>query len=338
MPELRFNIATKEWVIIATDRAKRPEDFAAQPKNFSSGSATNCPFCPGKEAKTPKELSAVRGPGSVPDTGGWRVRVIPNAFPALAPSGELERKKSASGFLKMNGVGSHYVIIESPDHEALIATMAPEQVEDIYLTYRQCYLSLAGDPRFESVILFKNHGQNAGTSLHHPHSQIVAMPVTPRSTRERLEIAQSHFDETGSCLYCDLIAAEKSEGERIVLESANFIAFVPFASRVPFELWVAPKTHQSNFETITVELCRELAGVMRTVLGKLHQVLHNPDFNYAVFSAPCREHDLEHFHWNLKIFPRLTSQAGFEVGSGMMINTVVPETAAKYLRGGISNE
>ncbi|MDD5348281.1 MAG: DUF4931 domain-containing protein, partial [Candidatus Omnitrophica bacterium] len=193
---------------------------------------------------------------------------------------------------------------------------------------------LARDDRFESIVLFKNNGPNAGTSLRHPHSQIVAMPVTPRTVRDRLEIASAHFDEKGSCLYCDMIAAEKQEGERVIQESDNFVVFTPFASRVPFETWVLPKKHSSNFETIPVELCRELAGVMQAILQKLHRTLNNPDFNYAIFSAPCKEHGLEYFHWNLKIFPRVTSQAGFEVGSGMMINTVVPEAAAKYLREG----
>jgi len=334
MPEFRNNIATKEWVIIATERAKRPEDFAGRPANLAADSAAKCPFCPGKEAKTPKEVFAIREPGTAPDTSGWRVRVIPNAFPALSPTGELKREKSPAGFLKMNGVGIHDVIIESPDHEAIIATLPLAHVEDIYQAYRTRFSQLAADGRFESIILFKNHGQNAGTSLHHPHSQIVAMPVTPRAARDRVEIARSHFDEKGSCLYCDLIAAEKQEEARVILETDNFSAFTPFASRVPFEIWVLPKKHSSNFETISVELSRELAGVMQSVLQKLHRVLHNPDFNYAIYSAPCREHDLEYFHWNLKIFPRVTSQAGFEVGSGMMINTVIPEAAAKYLREG----
>lgn len=334
MPELRLNVATKEWVIIATERAKRPEDFANKAYTLASDSAANCPFCPGKEAKTPPEVFAVREPGTLPDTGGWRVRVIPNAFPALAPTGEPKREKSPEGFLKMNGVGLHDVIIESPDHEAIIATMPRAGVEDIFLAYRERFSRLAGDRRFESIILFKNHGHNAGTSLHHPHSQIVAMPVTPRATRDRIEIARGHFDETGSCLYCDMIAAEKQAQARIILESANFIVFAPFASRLPFETWVLPKNHASNFEKIAVEPCRELAGVVQAVLQKLHRALGNPDFNYAIYSAPCREQDLEYFHWNLKIFPRVTSQAGFEVGSGMMINTVVPEAAAQYLREG----
>jgi UDPglucose--hexose-1-phosphate uridylyltransferase len=332
MPELRHSFATREWVIIATERARRPEDFAHNPEPVKADSTANCPFCPGKENKTPAEILAFREPGSQPNGPGWRVRVTLNAFPALNPIGELKREKTNAGFLKMNGVGIHEVIIESPEHEQIIATMPLSQVEEIYQAYRERYIALAKDNRFEAVILFKNHGRGAGTSLHHPHSQIIATPVMPRALRDRIDIASDYLDQFGSCLICDMMAMERKEGERLILESANFLVFSPFASRLPFETWVVPKQHSSNFETITPELCRELAGVMQKVLQKFNKVLHNPDFNYAVYSAPCHEQGLQYCHWNMKIFPRISNQAGFELGSGMMINSVVPEAAAKFIR------
>ncbi len=332
MPELRYNSATREWVIISTERAKRPEDFALNPCAISGDARDKCPFCPGHEDKSPKEIYALRDPGTQPSTPGWQVRVVPNAFPALASEGAPTRSKTKAGFVKMNGVGEHEVIIESPEHDQVIATMELAQVEKVMLTYKERFIALSNDPRIESIILFKNHGRGAGTSLSHPHSQLVALPVIPRSMHERLEIGQEHYDEFGSCLYCDLIEMEKAEGERIVTQNEKFIAFVPFASRMPFEMWVLPKNHSSGFEEITDQECRDLAGIMKDVLGKLYRAVNNPDFNYAVYSSPCGQRELAHYHWNIKIFPRVSNPAGFEVGSGLTINSVVPEMAAQYLR------
>jgi UDPglucose--hexose-1-phosphate uridylyltransferase len=332
MPELRFNPATRDWVIISTERAKRPEDFAAKAYAVDSDASVHCPFCAGHENKTPPEIYAIREPGTQPNTPGWKVRVTRNAFPALQPAGEPHRTKTPAGFLKMNGIGEHEVIIESPDHARIIATMETAQVEDIFLVYRARYVELAKDPRFESIILFKNHGRGAGTSLSHPHSQLIALPLFPYNMRERLDIAREHFDEQGICLYCDMINMERSEKVRIVHETDNFIAFVPYAPRMPFEMWVLSKDHGSNFENVSDESCRELARVIQTVLGKLYRAVGNPDFNFAIYSAPLRENNLEYFHWNLKIFPRVAMPAGFEIGSGMSIVSVIPEAAAEYLR------
>jgi UDPglucose--hexose-1-phosphate uridylyltransferase len=183
--------------------------------------------------------------------------------------------------MKMNGVGIHEVIIESPEHD-----------------------------------------------------KVIALPVIPKSIHERMETAREHFDAEGSCIYCDAIKMEKAEGERITVETDNYVAFVPYASRMPFETWVLPKFHNSNFEEITTQQCSELARIMKGALGKLYRAVGNPDFNYAIYSAPCRERNIESYHWHIKIFPRIASLAGFEVGSGVAINTVVPENAAKYLREG----
>lgn len=333
MPEIRFNPSTKEWVIIATERAKRPEDFVSKSYSISSDSAANCPFCLGREQKTPGEIFAIRDKGTQPNSPGWQVRVIPNAFPALKSEGEIFEEKTPAGFTKMSGVGKHEVIIESPAHEQIIATMDQPQVDNIFKTYQERFRALIKDPRFKSIILFKNHGHNAGTSLYHPHSQLIALPIIPHFFRARMEVAQEHFEKNKTCLICDLTKMEKAEKERIVLETDNFIVYEPFASRVPFETWVVPKKHVASFVLISEKDCKELASVMKNVLTRIYKELKNPDFNYAFYSAIHGDNSIVYYHWNIKIFPRFSNPAGFEIGSGMMINTMAPELAAKYLRG-----
>jgi UDPglucose--hexose-1-phosphate uridylyltransferase len=213
-----------------------------------------------------------------------------------------------------------------------IATMDQKQVEEIFQAYRERYITLSEDPRFEMVIIFKNHGANAGTSLRHSHSQIIATPVTPMHIRHRIEEAMRYFDDNGRCVYCEMIEKEKKLEERIVLETENFIVFEPFASRSPFETWVLPKRHNSTFDNITPERCKELAYAMRLIMIKLYKSLNNPDYNYMFFSSPCHERGLEYYHWHIQIVPRVASVAGFEMGSGIYINTVIPESAAKFLR------
>ncbi|MFH1825807.1 MAG: galactose-1-phosphate uridylyltransferase [bacterium] len=332
MPELRQNPVTKEWVIIAKERAKRPEDFAHETPPPENGEKANCPFCPGHEDKTPPEIMSFRTFDTKPNAPGWWVRVVPNKFGALMLEGKVERHKEEDFFMVMDGFGQHEVLIESPDHDANIATMEQKQVEQIFLAYRERGQALAKDPRFEKVIIFKNHGASAGTSLRHPHSQIIAMPITPLHIRHRLEEAMRYFDNSGKCVYCEMVEKEKKAKSRMVLETDNFAVFEPFAARSPFETWVMPKAHNSTFAGISPELCKELALVMRRVLIKIYKALKNPDYNYIFYSSPCHEHDLEYYHWHIKILPRVSSVAGFELGSGVYINTVVPEEAARYLR------
>ncbi|MDD4179664.1 MAG: galactose-1-phosphate uridylyltransferase [Candidatus Margulisbacteria bacterium] len=332
MPELRQNPATKDWVIIATERAKRPEDIGAGTVKQPPNKVETCPFCVGHEGRTPNEILAYRTYGTQKNSPGWWIRIIPNAFPALIPQGVPERNKIEDFFTYMDGLGEHEVIIESPDHHQTIATMEPKQVEEIFLAYRERYQTLSRDPRYEMVLLFKNHGIAAGTSLHHPHSQIIATPITPIHVRNRIEAAMHFFDDNGTCVYCEMVAKELKLKERVVMESDNFVAFEPFASRAPFETWVMPKKHHSSFEIISAEDTKELAFIMRSVLGKLHVSLNNPDYNYVIRSAPVHEKGVEYYHWHIMILPRVSAVAGFELGSGIYINTVIPEAAAKFLR------
>jgi len=333
MPELRQNPATKEWVVIATERAKRPEDFPKIPPPPEDPNAIDrCPFCEGHEKMTPAEVFAYRSYGTHPNEPGWWIRIVPNMFPALVPEGNLERFEKENFFRYMEGIGHHEVLIEHPHHNYSIATMEQKQVEEIFLAYRDRYISLCADPRFEMVLIFKNHGAGAGTSVRHPHSQIIATAITPQHLRHRLEEAMRYYDDNGKCLYCVMIEKERNAKERVLLETDNFIAFCPFASKSPFETWIIPKRHDACFNSVTVDDSKELAYVSRMILKKLHVSLNDPDYNYVIYSSPCREKASDYFHWHIQLVPRISAVAGFELGSGIFINTAIPEESAKFLR------
>jgi UDPglucose--hexose-1-phosphate uridylyltransferase len=332
MPELRQDPATKQWVIIAHERAKRPHDFIKPaPPSPVPEYKEDCPFCAGNESMTPPEIMAYRR-GGPPNSRGWWVRVVPNKFSALVPDGSLSRREEDGLFRKMDGVGQHEVIIESPQHNQGIALMENKQVEEILLAYRERYLALREDPRFKLIIIFKNHGRGAGTSLEHPHSQLVATPIVPLSIRHRFEKAASHFDDDGTCVYCDIIREGLRLPTRLIQETDRFVTFHPFASRAPFETWILPKEHQSSFGWISMADAKEFAGVLKTTLLKLYKGLNNPDFNYIIHTAPTKDEHEEYFHWHLQILPRLVTPAGFELGTGIFINSALPEETAAFIR------
>lgn len=334
MSQLRQNPATKEWVIIAKERAQRPEDIGnrAPAKESPVPYEPGCPFCAGNESKTPRSIMEYRPYGTIPGTPGWWVRIVTNKYPALSPESNTGRLKETGFFRYMEGLGEHEVVIETPRHDMHLAVMEQTQVEEVFMAYRQRYQELSKDPRFEIVIIFKNHGQSAGTSLSHPHSQIIAAPVTPVHIRHRLQESMIYFDDEGRCVYCDMIAREKEAGTRIVMETENFICFEPFAARSPFETYILPKGHESSFGNISMELTKEFAFIARIVLAKLYVSLKNPDYNFVISSSPLKEPKDEYYHWHMKIIPRINAVAGFELGSGIYINTVIPEEAADFLR------
>lgn len=332
MPQLRQDPATKQWVIIATERARRPHDFSLpHPPVLLPAYKEDCPFCPGNESKTPPETMAYRekGPANSP---GWQVRAFPNKFPALVPEGSLIRQEEEGFFRKMDGVGWHEVIVESPQHHLCIPLMTEEQVEEIVRAYRERYLTLREDPRFKLILIFKNHGPKAGTSLEHPHSQILAMPIVPLTIRYRFEKAAGHFDDQGTCVYCDILREGLRGRTRLIMETERFATFHPFASRAPFETWIIPKTHHASFGEISEEEMREFARVLKKTLGKLYKGLNNPDYNFIIHTAPIKDEQEEYFHWHLQIIPRLVTPAGFELGTGMFINTALPEETAAFIR------
>jgi UDPglucose--hexose-1-phosphate uridylyltransferase len=335
MSIIRQDATTKAWVIIATERAKRPHDFKkAMATHASATYEASCPFCPGHEMSTPPEVWRL----SHPQGTGWAVRVIPNKFAALAGAAEPQRREAGPLFREMDGVGAHEVIIETPVHNRVMPLMTDVEIERVLQAYQARVQALRTDPRVRYVLIFKNHGEQAGTSLEHPHSQLVATPIAPLQVRRTYEVAIGHYDDTGRCLYCDLVAAEVEAGVRLVRQTADFVVFHPFASHVPFETWIAPRRHQSSFGQVSRHELAALAPVLRETLRALYDALGNPDFNYIVHSAPIEDESKHYYLWHIQILPRLTMIAGFELGSGMFITTMLPETSAAFMREMIGQE
>ena len=337
MPELRRNIATGEWIIAAPERAKRPDQFIKEAANRKRAQKhdADCPFCEGHEESTPPEVFAIREKNSKPNGRGWEVRVIPNKFPALVPSevSGLNAYRSKVGIhLRIEGVGNHEVIIETPDHQLSIGTMPVKQVENVVKAYRDRYLTLDENPDNELIIIFRNHGERAGTSLYHPHSQLVTTPIVPSYVRNRMLEGVRYYDETGVCVFCDLLAFELRDVHRIVAENDDFVAFCPYAAGVPYEIWIIPRRHEASFGEIEPQERPGFAAILRTTLGKLYKALNNPDYNYVIHTAPHHSATVPHYHWHVQILPRLTTPAGFEIGSGISINIALPEQTAKHLR------
>ena len=334
MPELRQDPATREWIVVATERAKRPLEFKTAPSAAREGRPqylASCPFCEGNEEQTPPEKYAIRD--GEPNTRNWKVRVLPNKFPALVPMGDLTRRHEAEFFRKADGVGHHEVIVESPRHDLDLATMDIAHVELVVLAYRERYRELRKDPRVEDIIIFRNHGIAAGTSLVHPHSQLIATPVVPNLIRERFEAASNYYDDTGHSLQRVILDKELEVGRRIVDQNEQFVAFHPFASRQPFETWIMPRNLQPSFGNITDDECRRFASLLKRSLYRLYAGLNDPDFNFVIHTAPVRDEDQKYYAWHLQILPRITTPAGFEIGSGMSINSSLPEESAEFIRG-----
>jgi UDPglucose--hexose-1-phosphate uridylyltransferase len=330
VPELRKDPITRRWVIIATERAARPTDFIGQ---FGEEMADRdrCPFCEGREEQTPPEIFALRNDGTGPNTPGWRVRVVSNKYPALRIEGKTAAT-SVGMFTRMDGVGAHEVIVETPEHDTHLALLPEEHIADVIRAYYQRYDDLQRDERFEYLLLFRNHGRVAGASLSHPHSQLIALPMVPKRTSEEMEAAELYYVKQGSCVYCDLIAQELAGRDRVVYENERFLAVAPYAARFPFETWILPKAHMASFGGITAEDVPAMANALKTVLLKLALCVENPPYNFIVHTAPYEFPRSPAYHWHVEIMPQLTRTAGFEWGSGFHINPVAPEDGARFLR------
>jgi len=332
MPEIRQNIISRQWVIIASERARRPDQFKQEGsvRVELPSYVPTCPFCPKNEKMTP--LETYRTPPGDPMSSNWRVRAVPNKFAALSAEGELVRMNVG---LKrtISGVGQHEVIVESPDHSTTLARMDDAEVEQAIAAYLQRAQSVLDDSRVEHVTLFKNHGPAAGTSLEHPHAQLIGTPVIPHEVRDRLETALGFYDDTGRCIFCATLEEEREEGIRIVEENEHFTAFIPFAALSPFHLWIYPRRHSASFLGMSDEEIPSLARILRRTLRRLYDGLSDPDYNLIIRTAPKESEQVRYYHWYLSIVPRLTKTAGFEMGSGMFINTASPEESAQFLRG-----
>ena len=329
MPELRKDPVTGRWVIIATDRAKRPSDFVRDRVEIRGSGF--CPFCPGNELKTPPEIHAYRSDGSARNTPGWTLRVVANKFPALGIEGTLNRQGEGL-YDKMNGIGAHEVIIETPDHRMTLATIPIPQIEDVLWAYRDRILDLKRDRRFKYILIFKNHGEAAGASLEHTHSQLIALPVVPKRVAEEVDGSREYYGFRERCIFCDMIRQEKENGIRVITENDGFIALSPFAARFPFEVVIIPQRHQSAFEESKKHEFEQLATVLKDILLRLDKALEHPAYNFVIHTSPVPDASNDYYHWHMEIMPKLTKVAGFEWGTGFYINPTPPEESTKFLR------
>lgn len=323
MPQLRKDPVVDRWVIIAPERADRPNALL-RPHAGQDGEP--CPFCPGNEHLTPPELLVFNG-----GEPGWSLRVVPNRYPALRT--EIQMARAGHGlFDSMAGVGAHEVVIETPEHDQTMARLSAPQIERVLQAWRERMIDLSRDIRLKALLAFKNHGRPAGATLSHAHSQLVALPFVPPALAEELQGARRHFDAKERCVFCDVLAQELKDRERIVLETEGMVAIAPWAARSPFETWIIPRDHDSSFESASGHALRSAADALRTVLRKIDVALEQPAYNLLLHTMPLREAKNDWYHWHVELKPALTLQAGFEWASGCSINPTPPEEAASFLR------
>jgi UDPglucose--hexose-1-phosphate uridylyltransferase len=328
MAELRRDPIVGRWVIVDTDHPNNPADFELEDHSWRGG---ECPFCYGNEHQTPPEITAIRDPRTQPNTSGWKVRVVPNKFPALQIEGDIDRRGLGIYDLS-NGVGAHEVIIETPYHHKDLAELLNEEIENVLTMCCQRALDLVRDSRFKYIMIFKNYGPSAGASLEHPHTQIIALPMVPKNVLEEIHGAGEYFNYRERCVFCDMLRQEQQEKERIITENEHFLSFCPYASRFPFEIWIAPKKHNSFFCHVPREEIPSLASILKETIARLKKVFPNCAYNYIVHSAPVDIEEKEGYHWHIEFMPKLTRVAGFEWGTGFYIVPTPPELAAKFLK------
>jgi UDPglucose--hexose-1-phosphate uridylyltransferase len=328
MPELRKDPIIDRWVIISTERGRRPSDFLTiveERKNEFS------PFAPGNEDMTPPEIFAIRTNQSAPNTPGWTLRVIPNKYPALRIEGQLNRHGEGI-YDKMNGVGAHEVIIETPETDKSLGDMDISAIQNVFRVFKERIVDLKKDIRLKYALIFKNWGHAAGATLKHSHSQLIATPIIPRLVSEEIDGAKLYYDLKERCIFCDIIRQEKRDDLRVIYDEEHFIALAPFAARSPFETWILPKIHFSHYEKMDKNLIKHLSVTIKIVLQKLNIALQKPPYNFVLHTAPIQDAPMPYYHWHIELMPKLTNIAGFEWGTGFYINPTSPEDAAQFLR------
>ncbi|MCE5194691.1 MAG: galactose-1-phosphate uridylyltransferase [Nitrospiraceae bacterium] len=327
MSELRKDPISGRWVIISVERGKRPTDFLSPSQKKKGGF---CPFCPGNEHTTPNEILAFRPEKKQPDSPGWTLRTVPNKFPALQIHGDLT--KSGEGiFDKMNGIGAHEVIIETPEHNLSLSTMSQKAFQDVLWAYFFRLNDLKKDIRFRYVLIFKNEGEDAGATLEHSHSQLIALPIVPKLVKEEINAAEKYYNLKERCIFCDVINQELDSRKRIIYENNDYIAISPFASMAPFETWILPKKHESLFGPKGRDFS-SLGDIFQKILKQMDRILDIPPYNFIIHTSPFTSEANDYYHWHIEIIPKLTKIAGFEWGSGFYINPTPPEEAAKFMR------
>jgi len=329
MGDLRRDPIIGRWVIVDTDYAAKPEEYEYEQYTPKGG---NCPFCYGSESLTPPEIDSIRDLHTQPNTSGWQVRVVPNKFPALQIEGDIDRRGLGMYDLS-NGIGAHEVLIETPYHNKDISDLLNEEIEKFVSMYSRRSLDLERDKRFKYLMIFRNYGSAAGASLEHPHTQIVALPMVPKNVMEELKGAEKYFEYRERCIFCDIIRQEMQEKERVILENKYFLAFCPFVSRFPFEIWIMPKKHNGYFCHISAEELPAFAAILKETIGKIKKVFPNLSYNYIIHTSPINgDGGADSYHWHLEFMPKLTRVAGFEWGTGFYLIPTPPELAAQYLK------
>ena len=329
MPELRKDPIVGRWVIINTENARRPSEISRPDLTRPEGGT--CPFCPGNEKLTPPEIMAYRDNCSTPNGPGWSLRVVPNRYPALRVEGTLDRV-GVGLYDKMSGVGAHEVIIDTPEHGKDISDLDSARMEEVLWAYRERILDLKRDVRLKYVLIFKNQGRRAGAALEHSHSQLIALPIVPKTVIEEMEGAKRYFGYRDRCVYCDIVRQELQDKSRLVLENPDFMVIMPFAARFPFEMWLLPKRHDSSFENSQKHDFVLLSKIFSESLRRMNRALDHPDYNFFLHTSPFADLNNPYYHWHFEITPRVARTAGFERGTGFYINPTPPETAAAYLR------
>lgn len=326
MSELRLNKATREWVILAPQEGHPAESYRLDrpPPRVRDRYATGCAFCP--------DAAPIATPTFVlPGEGGQDVRIFPVSQPSLSRTGEVVRT-SRGIFRHLTGYGYHEDVVETPRHDLSPVHQDDRGVANILKAYRLRYREIQMDSKVGYVVVFKNHGGQAGSSQEHPHSQIIATPVVPADVRQRVATAETHFDDDGVCVYCQLLAEELAEETRIIYQNEAYVAHVPYAAYSPFHVWIMPRRHSASFADVRDDELPYLALCLRAVLVKIYVGLNDPNYSYVIRSAPESSRSSPFYHWYLSIVPRLAKTGGFELGSGMFINTVPPEQTAGFLR------
>ncbi len=330
MSEVRRDPITGRWAIVADKEESWGADRYDQETHERKHKAI-CQFCPGRESLTPPEVDANRHPGAAPNQPGWTARVVSNKFPALRIEGQLD-KRGYGLYDVSNGIGAHEVLIETPDHDRDLADLSVNEIVDVIRLAQNRSVSLAKDRRFKYIMVFKNYGQSAGTSIEHAHSQIIALPLVPRDVLEELEGSLDYFKFRGRCIYCDIIDQERQEKERIVVENDAFISFCPYVPRYPFETWILPTEHTSDFCYLSDHDRTQLAATLREVLKRMKKTLDDPSYNFYLHVPPVNYQENQSYHWHIEIVPQLSRVAGFEWGTGFYVVRTEPGVAAGALR------
>ncbi len=330
--ELRFDLISKDWVVIATGRAKRPEMFKRERREETKNSKETCPFCRAEKLEKPTLIYAggkkIKG-DKIP--AHWTTIVVPNKFPAFLPHPDLDEKIEGNLYKKMNAVGFCELVV-TRDHEKSLAILPLEHMKEVIDSYQERYLDLMKKKFVEYVSIFHNHGVEAGASQNHPHSQIVTTPLIDVDLQKALLSSERYFKKNKKCLYCEMNEWERKIKKRIVFENEDFLAVCPFASKAAFEVIISPKNHLPYFERINEKEKKQLAEALRAALHKLYKGLRDPAYNFYLHTSPCDKKNYSYYHWHWTILPKTATWAGFEIGTRMEISTIEPEKAAEYLR------